>query len=299
MAHPPQLEAAGNFGQTAAMAPTSQRPLDHCVLPVASLASARTRLAALGFNVAPEGVHPFGTANACVYFADGTFLEPLAQADARAEAEAANAGNVFAARDIEHRGGHGDDGFSAVVFGTADAAADHGRFVRAGISAGPVLDFSRDFVGADGRRDEAGFRLAFAADPQGPGCFFFTCQRIGVPKVDRAALQVHANGVVGIRSVVLAATDPDRFTRLLAEVAGDAGPAGSAIELLAKERFRERFGTVPAGDPAAGAIVFTVTDMAAASALLAAGNVDAEVRDGLTIVHPVPGQGAVFAFEEQ
>ena len=57
------------------------RRIDHCVLPVADLAGARDRLTRLGFTVAPEGRHPFGTHNACVYFADDTFLEPLAVGD--------------------------------------------------------------------------------------------------------------------------------------------------------------------------------------------------------------------------
>ena len=59
------------------------KPLDHVVLPVADLGVARARLTALGFTVAPDGLHPFGTANCCVYLADGTFLEPLAVGDPR------------------------------------------------------------------------------------------------------------------------------------------------------------------------------------------------------------------------
>ena len=50
------------------------RALDHLVLPTTSLAVARDRLTTLGFTVAPDGVHPFGTVNCCIYLADGTFL---------------------------------------------------------------------------------------------------------------------------------------------------------------------------------------------------------------------------------
>ena len=59
------------------------------------LGVARTRLTALGFTVAPNGVHPFGTANCCVYLSDGTFLEPLAIDDAVQANATARAGNVF------------------------------------------------------------------------------------------------------------------------------------------------------------------------------------------------------------
>ena len=94
---------------------TQARPLDHVVLPVADLGVARARLSALGFTVAPDGVHPFGTANCCVYLQDGTFLEPLAIGDAEQAAASARGGNVFTARDAAYRRAVGNDGFSALV----------------------------------------------------------------------------------------------------------------------------------------------------------------------------------------
>ena len=89
------------------------RPIDHCVLPVASLKKARDRYTQLGFTVAPKGLHPFGTSNACIYLADGTFIEPLVQHHEGRAREAAGKGNVFAARDIAYRHRRGDHGFSA------------------------------------------------------------------------------------------------------------------------------------------------------------------------------------------
>ena len=66
------------------MTKTSPHPLDHLVLPTASLDVARARLTSLGFVVAPTGIHPFGTENCCVFLADGTYLEPLAVGDEQA-----------------------------------------------------------------------------------------------------------------------------------------------------------------------------------------------------------------------
>jgi hypothetical protein len=60
------------------MIKSSAHPLDHLVLPTGSLDAVRSRLSSLGFIVAPTGIHPFGTENACVFLADGTYLEPLA-----------------------------------------------------------------------------------------------------------------------------------------------------------------------------------------------------------------------------
>src|SRR5688572_9176655 len=116
------------------------RPLDHVVLPAASLAIARARLTALGFTVAPDGRHPFGTANCCVYLLDGIFLEPLAVDDAEQAGASARASNVFTARDAVYRRDVGNDGFSALVLATGDANADHAAFIEAGFSAGNMLE---------------------------------------------------------------------------------------------------------------------------------------------------------------
>ena len=108
------------------------RLLDHLVLPVTDLATARERYAQLGFTVAADALHPFGTENACVFLADKTYLEPLGIAK-REECEAAAlAGNVFVARDQAYRFRRGHDGFSAVVLSSDDAAADHARFAQSG-----------------------------------------------------------------------------------------------------------------------------------------------------------------------
>ena len=49
------------------------RALDHLVLPVRSLEAARADYERLGFLVAPDARHPFGTSNACVFLADGFY----------------------------------------------------------------------------------------------------------------------------------------------------------------------------------------------------------------------------------
>lgn len=75
--------------------PRTPRPVDHLVLPTVDLDTARQRLEALGFTVAPSAQHPFGTENACVFFSDNTYLEPLAIAQRETcETEARN-GNVL------------------------------------------------------------------------------------------------------------------------------------------------------------------------------------------------------------
>lgn len=283
------------------------RPLDHLVLPTHDLAVARARLTALGFTVAPEGVHPFGTKNCCVYFADGTFLEPLAQGDERLQREAARLGNVFAARDLAYRYRRGEEGFSAVVFGTSEAIADHAGFVETGYSAGSMLDFSRDFVDASGQVGRASFKLAFSADLRTPDLFCFTCQRVGVPKVDRSALQRHANGVAAISQVVLTGPRPADFTDFISGASNASPQAGqtefrlpnSSIRLTDAAAIAAEFGAEAGSDPGllASALLFSVGDLAATEATFQQNSVDYQSRGGRLIVPPAPGQGAIFAFE--
>ncbi|MDH6234702.1 hypothetical protein M2281_005322 [Mesorhizobium soli] len=286
------------------------RPLDHLVLPTADLGIARDRLSVLGFTVAPVGVHPFGTENACVYLADNTFLEPLVVGDAAKVKEAVATKNVFVARDRQFRTRNGEEGLSAVVFGTDDADADHKTFVEAGVSAGDRLDFSRPFTDASGKADMASFRLAFAAEADAPDAFFFTCQRANVPQVDRSALQAHANGARRIVSVVACADDPASHARFFEAVANaEALPAANgriqvslpnaAIELVDPATFMADTGIeAPAGTLRLAAVVFGVASLTQTEKLLRANVIEFDHCGSRLIVPSAPGQGAIFVFEE-
>ena len=279
-------------------------PLDHLVLPVGSLDEARARLAALGFIVAPTGIHPFGTVNCCVFLADGTYLEPLAVGNAGDASLAIASGNVFVGRDRLYRNSRGDDGFSAVVLGTADALADNARYVEAGLSAGQVLDFSRAFTDADGKSETASFRLAFAGDAN-------ACERVNAPNVDRTALQAHGNGALGMVEIIAVSDAPSGQERLI-HTATRARPdderrpcidfnlANARLSVLEPAAFEARFG-LPAGAPSKlrfAAIVFSVRSAAAVAKLLAAGAIEHDIRDNDVVVPPAPGQGAAFIFRE-
>ncbi|MEQ1938752.1 VOC family protein [Mesorhizobium sp. CN5-321] len=283
-------------------------PLDHLVLPTRDLATARARLAALGFTVAPQGTHPFGTVNCCIYLADGSFIEPLAVGDSAEVDRAAAAGNVFVGRDRAFRARNSDEGFSAVVFGTGNADADHSTYLDAGISAGRRLDFSRPFVDASGCQDTASFRLAFAASPDMADAFVFACERVNAPKVDRSALEVHENGALAIREIVGVATDPAGKLRFLAQAAGATEDAvagdrlvlpNAVLTLSEPDGFERRFGVpVQPSTLRFAAIVFGVNRIEPLADLLAAGDVSHHLRDGWVVVPPASGQGATFVFEE-
>jgi hypothetical protein len=277
------------------MTDNALRALDHLVLPTADLAIARTRLAALGFTVAPQGVHPFGTINACVYFGDGTFIEPLAIENPASVETAAEGGNSFILRDRLFRGTYGDEGLSAVAFATKDADADHAAFVDAGISAGAMVEFSRPSLDAAGRADVASFRLAFASDGS-PGAFLFTCERRKVPAIDRSTLERHANGATRITQIDAVAPDADAFARFLAKAANASVTADRKIAL--SNGMLNVSKASQAADPRFTAVSFGIRDLAAASALFNANGIDYETRDNALHVPAAPGQGFEFIFEE-
>lgn len=287
------------------------RALDHLVLPVGSIAVARARLGALGFTVAPDALHPFGTENACIFFKDGTYLEPLAVAS-REDCEAhAVAGNAFVARDRAFRFRCGENGLSAIVLKSDDAAGDHERFRKAGLSGGELLEFSRPFKLADGTSAEASFRLAFAADLRAPDFFLFCCERTRERPALAEDLLSHANGVIGLSRVILVEENPSDFQYLLEEALQqrdvtahsfgiDLNAGNAVISALTLAGFEAWFGqgSDEGRGLRGGGVVFRATKLETVEALLRRNDIAYEHRHHRLLVRPAPGQGVIFAFEE-
>lgn len=293
--------------------PTNARPLDHIVLATVDLTTVRDRLAKLGFTVAPDARHPFGTENACVFFADGTYLEPLGVASQGDCEKSAKAGNVFTARDQAFRFRHGPEGMEAIVFKTEDADSDDADFCEKGISAGKMLQFSRPMKLPDGSEREASFKLAFAADLRSPDFYAFTCQRINVPAADRSSLTAHANGVMGISEVVLSENNPSDFESYLQTVTRrepvEVSPAhlefqspNAKIDVLTTESLERFFGRKACahGRGLRGrAIIFSVGSLDAVTQCLISNGIEHSKIENRIVVPQMPGQGVIFAFEEK
>ena len=191
------------------------RHLDHLVLPVSSTVRARQRYEALGFTVAPEGEHPFGTTNCCVFLGNDTFLEPLAIAKREVVEAAIAQRNTFLRNDAAYRFRRDIDGFSHVVFKTRDAQSDHDAFERAAMDDGPMVRFERTFDLGGGEGGTVEFALAFAGDRRAPDAAFFTCEVVRAPDVDRSTLLAHANGATALTEVILSEPNPSDFQYLL------------------------------------------------------------------------------------
>lgn len=287
------------------------RSVDHLVLPVSQLSEARKRLSHLGFTVAPDAQHPFGTANVCSFFADDTYLEMLAVDRSPLYEAAAQRNNSFIQRDLSYRFRNGDDGFSGIAFKTDDSRGDHAEFKRRGISGGRMVEFSRTFTSSEGKRETGSFRLAFAADLRAPDAFFFTCQRLAYPKTDRSHLITHENSVTGLRQILFCEEKPEDFGSLLQGIfhapalkEDDGSLAISAnnsdIAVMTPTQFDCCFGWSPVlhgrGLRLAG-LVFSVASLYAVEQLLVRNGLAFTKSESRICVTPAPGQGTLFVFE--
>ena len=290
--------------------PHSPRPIDHLVLPVLSLDDARARMTALGFMVAPDGVHPFGTSNANIYLRGGAFLEPLAVASRETCWSEARRGNSFVRNDQTYRFRVGGEGFSHTVFSTSDAEDDHHRYAELGYLDGPIVSFKRIAATPSGEQTEVQFSLAFAADPRSPDARFFSCETKAAPPRDEKLLS-HPNGAQRILRVVLSEPNPTDFQYFLQDVSGqrdvaahsfgmDIEVANGTIEVLTPEGLQMRYG-LHADETARGmlhrAYVVGVEDLAVTRSWLEGNAVAFSERGGMLIVLPEIGQGCTVCFE--
>ncbi len=293
------------------VSPRKPRNIDHLVLPVSDLETSRKRFEALGFTVAADARHPFGTENACVFFANGSYLEPLAIAQREDCEAAALKGNVFVARDQAFRFRRGQEGFSAVVLSSDDADADHKHFRKLGISAGKQLKFSRSFKDAKGKEMLASFKLSFAADLRSPDSFMFTCERVNPPRAD-SGLRNHANGASGVGEIAMGDPNPSDFQYFIQEVLNqrDVNAHSFGIELLASngniaaynaDGLKSWYG-IESGCHGRGlrmqAFSVVVADLKATEALLKRNGIKPRKIAHRLVVDHAPGQGCVIAFEE-
>lgn len=279
---------------------TGVRALDHLVMPTASLAVAHERLERLGFTVAPEGVHPFGTVNRCVYLDDGTFLEALAIGDPATVEAAVAAGNSFVEGDRRFRASGGDEGLSAIVLASNDADGDARRYAERGIAGGPMVSFSRPSIDMSGKADTASFLLAFAAHRSAPGLHFFACERRRSPRIDRSALQSHANGARRIAAVDAISAEPFDFAVFIAAMADGTvaqAPDGGCDVALANCIVRVSAGGATGGTRLTG-ITLIVADLAETGALLSGNGIGYETRGARLTVPATDGQGADISFED-
>ena len=179
--------------------------IDHLVIAVPDLATARTNYEALGFTVVPGGRHPVGTHNALIAFGDGSYVELIAFYEASPSHKWWT--------PLQKGGGLVD-----FCMQTDDLRGDTEAFRKAGVGIDDPAPLSR--VRPDGYQ----LRWVLAiprGDHRGVAPFLIQDE---TPRAERVPREVtHANGVSGIGGVVVAVRDVAPVARWYADVLGRPG----------------------------------------------------------------------------
>lgn len=288
------------------------RDIDHLVLPVASLEQARARYSALGFFVNADGIHPFGTKNCCVFFENGTYLEPLAIHQLAVVNEHLGI-NSFVALDDRFRKAYGNEGFSAVALQTDDAVADEKIFQAADLAGVSMLSFSRKAVHADGSEDLLKVDGAFCIREKHDALAFFTCNWLGNQDVVRKIKKAgpHSNNISGVIGVSLVSN------RLDVDLSYLSTAFGAEFEKAETDLYRlsTPYSTITLSTPAyyhhqtgepvsvetltAPAFTLAAPDIGHIQNTLIASNIVFKIYDDKIIIPPAPGQGATIIIQQQ
>lgn len=282
---------------------TQIRNLDHIVLPVPSLEITRERFTKLGFTVAPDARHNFGSENACVFFENGTFIEPLAIGHRETVEAAIIKGNGFLRRDMGYRFRNGDDGFSCVVFGEEAPKAARKAFKKLGYTTGKIVVVKRPGVKV---------HIALIMDERSPDCTFFMCERPDGPPKFASDMTSHANGATGITRVTMHEHLPEDFQYYIQTASQqrevrshsfgmDMELPNATLTTLNDDGMKAFYGLskAPKGRGLrAMAFEVTVQSLEKTKEVLNNNAIEAKMIGARLVVEPASGQGAILAFVE-
>lgn len=169
--------------------------IDHTLIGVRDLETARSAWTRLGFTVTPRGRHiGWGTGNYCVML-DSGYIELLGIIDAT---QFTNDLDKF----VQQR-----EGLMGVAFATDDAAACQARLAEAGLHPDGPKDLSRLLELAEGNVAPA-FKLVFLPPAETPSIRAFVCHHQTPELVRRPEWQHHANGATALISTTVVCADP-------------------------------------------------------------------------------------------
>jgi len=181
------------------------RGIDHIVIAVPDLETARASYATLGFTVVPGGRHPVGTHNALIAFADGSYIELIAFYETNPAHRWWN--------PLQRGGGLVD-----FCMQTDDLLGDTARFRTAGVAIDDPTPLSR--VRPDGYQLKWVLSIP-RAEHRGVAPFLIQDETPREERIPRQ--QTHANGATGIGTVTIAVEDTTAVRRWYAGVLGTPG----------------------------------------------------------------------------
>jgi hypothetical protein len=283
------------------------RGLDHISHAVRDLEAAAALYERLGFIVGARNRHPWGTHNRTIQLPGRFYIELLTVAEPEKLA-ADGIPLLFGAfhRDFVAR----HEGYAMLLLESQDAVQDAAGFRTAGVAASQALRFEREAKRPDGSEVTLGFVLAFARDAAAPDVGFAVCQHLAPQNFWNPAFQAHPNTASGVDGVVLVAENPSDHHIFLSAFAGErellatssgitvTTPRGT-IQMMDPSAYERHFG-VAAPDIGQGArlaaLIVSVRNMVAVTAILEQANMSAATRMGRLVVGPQAAMGATIVF---
>jgi hypothetical protein len=269
--------------------------IDHCIVLVRDLATARLAWEAMGFRTSPIGRHPedMGTANHTIMLAD-TYLELLGVLN---ETEANSRWRAALARR---------EGLVAVAMRAHDAEAARAAVAARGAEPEPLRRWGRAVQVAGGGAVEARFDTFQLKDEATPGLRLFFCRHL-VPQATWApGLSDHANTAVAIEAFHAVVEDPGRAARDTARLIGRTADGDTVATGAGAFAFCTRAdmaawlaGAVPdASIPGRGlaALTLRVRSLELARAAIEAGGLLPVEHDGGLLVPPSLATGVAVRF---
>lgn len=272
--------------------------IDHPLIMVRDLDAAIERFQSLGFTMAPQSRHPWGTST-CIAIMNRSLIELVSIYDETLLDEFP-AGDFRFGRYVQKQLIE-REGISLLALHSTNAEADADAVISRGVECQGTIKFGRDVKRPDGTPDRTATTLKILATSDLPRLSNFICEQhrpdlIYVPKWSN-----HANGAMSYSQVtIMAATNDqqrvrDRLAGLYGEEAVFSLDDGFGVRtgngsfvVTDRAGIERRYGDLPAElaeetEPACVAIHIRVPDVAqVADILTAASNefrlVDGEVR---------------------
>lgn len=266
--------------------------VDHCIVLVRDLATAREGWERLGFRTSPRGVHSalMGTANHTIMLADD-YIELLGTVSETEQ-------NLPWRERLAGRG----EGLVAVALRSFDAAAARAELAARGADPLPLLHFGRAVALPGAGAIEARFEVFHLRNEIAPGLRLFFCRHLRPAATWPPGLTDHPNGAVAIESFTILADDPAATAADAARLLGRAAmPRDGGT--LAVETGRATLLFAPASPshtdssrPGIDAMTIRVRDLDVAAAALAAGGVTPLREEHALVVPREAANGAALRF---
>ena len=265
------------------------RSIDHPVVAVTDLETARATYERLGFTIPPRGSHiQWGTGNLCIMFADD-YLEMR--------------GIIDASRFTMHLDTHLEkfgEGLMGVAFGTDDVKASHDEVIANAIDAGELRQLTRNFEHPEGWTQPSFELFAPAADDIEGLMHVVVIQHLTPELTRRPEYLVHANGCTGVNGMAGTInnieTCAQKMRRLLGSDAVSADARGVELRVPSGQTIRLRLAD---GPPGLTEMTLRVGSLEATEQCLAGNGVEfTRPTAGLISVAPADTCGVTLQFTE-